>query len=382
MKNRRFAAMALIGTLMLSMTACGSSAKPESTAAAPAAAQTTAAAQAAAPAETTSLDYHTYLTGQYPAIPADGPEVSLTIAHAGAENSGQQTLMNALKATLEEKSGGKFKVTVYPNGQLGSDAEIIASCLKGDIDIAYQSGSTHASQIPETQIFDTPFLFSGLSKEKVQKIVTDSDFRTLYNEANEKAGLVCLMLRSWGSMNLTSNKPVTKLEDFKGLKIRTAQAESRMAIWSAIGANPTPLPFSELYMALQNGTVDAQDNNMENAIVSGAAEVQKYLIPTQSMMPSLDVTINKAKFDAMPAEYQELLKAVCKDLEKYDYDVTDQNEQSFHDRLINEYHLEECELTDDVRKQIKDAAAPAIDTVKKAVGNDAMYECIEKLIAE
>ena len=125
-----------------------------------------------------------------------------------------------------------------------------------------------------------------------------------------------------------------------------------------------------------------QDNNMENAIVSGAAEVQKYLIPTQSMMPSLDVTINKAKFDAMPAEYQELLKAVCKDLEKYDYDVTDQNEQSFHDRLINEYHLEECELTDDVRKQIKDAAAPAIDTVKKAVGNDAMYECIEKLIEE
>ena len=382
MKNRRFAAMALIGTLMLSMTACGSSAKPESTTAAPAAAQTTAAAQAAAPAETASLDYHTYLTGQYPTIPADGPEVTLTIAHAGAENSGQQTLMNALKVTLEEKSGGKFKVTVYPNGQLGSDAEIIASCLKGDIDIAYQSGSTHASQIPETQIFDTPFLFSGLSKEKVQKIVTDSDFRTLYNEANEKAGLVCLMLRSWGSMNLTSNKPVTKLEDFKGLKIRTAQAESRMAIWSAIGANPTPLPFSELYMALQNGTVDAQDNNMENAIVSGAAEVQKYLIPTQSMMPSLDVTINKAKFDAMPAEYQELLKAVCKDLEKYDYDVTDQNEQSFHDRLINEYHLEECELTDDVRKQIKDAAAPAIDTVKKAVGNDAMYECIEKLIEE
>ena len=336
----------------------------------------------AAEASSDAIDYHTYLTGEYPEIPADGPSFALTIAHAGAENSGQQTLMLALKDTLEEKSGGKITVTVYPNGQLGSDAEIIASCLKGDIDIAYQSGSTHSSQVPETQIFDTPFLFSGLDKDTVERIVTDSEFRTLYNEANEKAGLVCLMLRSWGSMNLTSNRPVTSLEDLKGLKIRTAQAESRMAIWSALGANPTPLAFSELYMALQNGTVDAQDNNLENAVVSGAAEVQKYLIPTQSMMPSMDVTMNKAKFDAMPAEYQELLKAVCKDLEKYDYDVSDANEQEYHNQLINEYHLEECELTDEVREQMREAAAPAIDTVKAAVNNDALYDAVEAAKAQ
>ncbi len=359
MKFNRFLAMALSLTMALSAVP--------------------AFAGEAAEAE---LDYHDYLVSEYPEIPEDAPAVALTIAHAAAENSGQNALMNAIKETLEEKTGGKITVTIYPNGQLGSDAEIIASCLQGDIDIAYQSGSTHSSQVPETQIFDTPFLFSGLSKEKVMQIVTDSEFRTMYNEANEKAGLVCLMLRSWGSMNLTSNRAVYGLADLQGLKIRTAQAESRMAIWSAVGANPTPLAFSELYMALQNGTVDAQDNNLENAVVSGAAEVQKYLIPTQSMMPSLDVTMNKAKFDSLPAEYQELLVKVCKDLEKFDYDVADQSEQKFHDQLINEYGLEECELTPEARAEIREAATPAIDVVKAAVGNEALYECIEALIAE
>lgn len=379
MKIRKVCAMAVAGTMLLSLGACGSSTQSTATGTS---AEPNATEAAAAADSSPAIDYHTYLRADYPALSADGQEVALTIAHAGAENSGQQNLMLALKETLEEKSNGKIKVTVYPNGQLGSDAEIIASCLKGDIDIAYQSGSTHSSQVPETQVFDTPFLFAGLNKDTVESIVTDSEFRDMYNEANEKAGLKCLMLRSWGSMNLTSNKPVTKLEDFKGLKIRTAQAESRMAIWTALGANPTPLAFSELYMALQNGTVDAQDNNLENAIVSGAAEVQKYLIPTQSMMPSLDLTMNKAKFDAMPAEYQELLTDVCKDLEKYDYDVTAQNEEKFHDELINNYHLEECQLTDEVRQQMKDAAAPAIETVKAAVSNDAMYAAVEKLIAE
>ncbi|WP_352397424.1 TRAP transporter substrate-binding protein [[Clostridium] aminophilum] len=374
MKLRSVHALIATGSLLFSLAACGSP-QPSNQSS-----QQSAAVQTENASAEPSLDYRKYLSAEYPSLPADGPNISLTIAHAGAENSGQQVLMNALKHTLEEKSNGKISVTVYPNGQLGSDAEIITSCLKGDIDIAYQSGSTHSSQVPETQIFDTPFLFSGLSKDKVMSIITDSEFRDMYNAANEKAGLKCLMLRVWGSMNLTSNRPVSSLSDLQGLKIRTAQAESRMAVWSALGANPTPLAFSELYMALQNGTVDAQDNNLENAVVSGAAEVQKYLIPTQSMMPSLDVCMNKTKFDSMPAEYQKLLLQACKDLEKYDYDVTELDEKHFHDRLINEYHLTECSLTDETRAEMRKAAKPAIDTVKQAVHNDAMYDVLEKLI--
>ena len=172
------------------------------------------------------------------------------------------------------------------------------------------------------------------------------------------------------------------MEDFRGLKIRTAQSESRMAIWSALGANPTPLAFSELYMALQNGTVDAQDNSFENAVTSGAGEVQKYIIPTQSMMPGMDLTMNLAKFESMPQEYQDMIDKISTELLAYDFAVNYESDQKFHEQLINEYGLEECTLTDEVRAQMREAAAPAVESVKNSVGNDAIYETLQKSLEE
>lgn len=376
MKKKVLTSILLVSWLTISLAACGKTTQTDSSQ------NNTGTGSAETSSTSSAAEYSSYLSGAYPEIPSDGPSVALTVAHSAPENSNQQKVMLALKNVLEDKSGGKIKLTIYPNGQLGSDAEVIASCLKGDIDLVYQSGSTHQSQVPETQIFDTPFLFSGVDTDKLYSVISDSEFRDIYNEANEKAGLKCLMLRACNSMNLTSNKEVTSMDDFKGLKIRTAQSESRMAIWRALGANPTPLAFSELYMALQNGTVDAQDNSLENAVTSGAAEVQKYLIPTQSMMPSLDVTMNKAKFDSLPEAYQKLIVTACKDLEKYDFDINISAEQGFRDQLLNEYHLEECELSDEMRQQMKDAAAPAIESVKEAVGNDELYAALDKVLSE
>lgn len=174
--------------------------------------------------------------------------------HAMQESTESHKMLLALKDAVEKYSDGKITITIYPNSQLGSDSEMIASCVAGDMDMVLQCGSTHATFVPETVIFDIPFLFSGYDIEKIESVLTDSKFRDLYNQANEDGGLVCLMLRAGtDSMNLTSNKPVTSMEDLKGLKIRTAQVESRMAVWNALGANPTPMAFNELYMALQNG---------------------------------------------------------------------------------------------------------------------------------
>ncbi len=373
--TKRVSALALAASIAFALTACGGSTASSGTAA-PA-----AGSSAAAPAGGASaLDGAEYLSGDYTPLPADGPTYELTLGHAGAETAFQNQFCNALAAALSYYSNGKINVTVYPNGQLGSDSEIIASVVAGDVDIAYQSGSTHASLVPETQLFDTPFLFSGYDFDKIEAALTNSEFRDLYNAANEKAGLKCLLVCVGGSMNLTSNKPVTSLEDFKGLKIRTAQAESRMAIWSALGANPTPLAFSELYMALQNGTVEAQDNNFENAVTSGAAEVQKYLIPTQSMMPSMDMTMNLDKFNSMPQEYQDLIEKISTELSAYDFDTLHSSDQGFHDQLVGEYGLEECELSDEVRAQMREAAKPAVDSVKAAVGNDAIYDALQKAL--
>ena len=323
-----------------------------------------------------------YLSGDYPEIPADGPEYALTIAHCTGETTDANKMLTDLKNALETYSNGKITVAIYPNGQLGSDAEIIASCVHGDIDFVYQSGSTHASFVPEATIFDTPFLFTGYDFDKIDKVMADSEFRDLYNEANDEAGFACLMLKVCGFMALTSNRPVTSLEELKGLKIRTAQAETRMAVWDALGANPTPLAFSELYMALQNGTVDAQDNLLVTPIISKVAEVQKYLIPTEHIVASMELVMNKGKLESMPEEYQELIRKVCKELEPMDARTDHEKDQSYYDQLVNEYGLEVCEISDEFAEQLKTGAEPAIDTVKKIVDNDALYEALDKALNE
>ena len=395
--GKKVLALGLSVALALGMTACGSSsdsttAEAKTTASA---ADSTAAVANSNTAETNGetsgasfpcsdygLDINCmdFLSGNYPELPADGPTYNFSLAHASSETSDGHLVMLDLKNALEYYSGGKISLTIYPNGQMGSDAEMISSCVAGDIDIVYQSGSTHATFVPETVIFDTPFLFTGYDFEQVEEILLNSEFRDKYNAANEEAGLVCLMLSASQSMNLTSNKAVNSLADLKGLKIRTAQAESRMAVWSALGANPTPLAFSELYMALQNGTVDAQDNLLVTAVVNGLAEQQKYLIPTAHMVAGFDVTMNKDKFYAMPEEYQKFFWQICTELSRMDATVGHTKEAAYYQQLQDEFGLEVCEISDTFAAELKEAVAPAIDQVKSLVNNDEMYETLERLL--
>lgn len=321
-----------------------------------------------------------YLSGNYVTLPADGPTVSLTIGHAMQETTDSHKMMLALKSALEQYSGGKISVTIYPNSQIGSDAEMIASCVAGDVDIVYQSGSTHNTFVPATNLFDVPFLLSGYEKDKIYDIMTDSEFRELYNQANEEAGFVLLMLRAGDSgMNFTANRAASSVADLKGLKIRTAQVENRMALWSALDANPTPMAFSELYMALQNGTVDGQENNLSNTLNSAVYDVNKYLFLTDHSSPSMEMTMNRDKFYAMPQEYQELLTQICKELSRYDWDLSVAMADYYLDCLTKEHGMTACEISDEFRAELKEKAAPVIDKVKATVGNDALYET---LIAE
>lgn len=365
---KKILSLVLACTLALGMAGCGKA--PAASTPAPPAGSTKVELPAAP-------DPATYLTGDYPKLPADGPDVDLTIGHAMQESTQSHKMLLALKDALEQYSDGKIKVTIYPNSQMGSDSEMIASCVAGDMDLVLQSGSTHSTFVPETVIFDTPFLLAGYDVDQIQTALIDSSFRDLYDQANEAGGLVCLMVRAGTeSMNLTTNRSVSSLDDLKGLKIRTAQVESRMEVWRALGANPTPLAFNELYMALQNGTVEAQDNNLSNAVNSALYEVQSHLVPTRHMTPSMDLTMNKETFYSLPQAYQDLLRAICDDMTAYDFQVSTAMEQYYFDVLTKEHGLTVCEISDAFLDTLKQTAAPAAEKAKAAVGNDALYDAL------
>lgn len=238
---KKLISLALTCAMVLSLAACGggNTSTPGGGSASAGGSQTTSI-----PSPAENFDPADYLSGEYTALPADGPSVSLTIAHAMQESTDSHKMLLALKDALEQYSDGKITVTIYPNSQIGSDSEMIASCVAGDVDIVYQTGSTHSTFVPETTLFDVPFLLSGYDKDKIYDVITHSEFRDMYNAANEAGGFKLLMLRAGSDgMDFTANRPASSVADLAGLKIRTAQVEARMALLGGSGRQPHPHGF-------------------------------------------------------------------------------------------------------------------------------------------
>ena len=375
---KKLISLALTCAMVLSLAACGggNTSTPGGGSASAGGSQTTSI-----PSPAENFDPADYLSGEYTALPAEGPSVSLTIAHAMQESTDSHKMLLALKDALEQYSDGKITVTIYPNSQIGSDSEMIASCVAGDVDIVYQTGSTHSTFVPETTLFDVPFLLSGYDKDKIYDVITHSEFRDMYNAANEAGGFKLLMLRAGSDgMDFTANRPASSVADLAGLKIRTAQVEARMALWEALGANPTPMAFSELYMALQNGTVEGQENNLSNTLNTAIYDVNQYLFRTNHSSPSMELTMNKEKFDSLPQEYQDLLTQICDELSRYDWDLSVAMDDYYFDVLTQEHGMTACEISDEFLSELKEKAAPVIEDAKASVGDPALYDTLMSLL--
>lgn len=201
------------------------------------------------------------------------------------------------KEVAEKESDGSITVNLFDNNQLGDDRIVVEGTIFGDIDVAVSSTSPLANMFADFYIFDAPYLFlttedafAGLDGEVGKQILKDM----------EKKGLKGLTFWENGFRNFTNNKIAVKLpEDVKGMKIRTMENEIHLAAWKAFGANPTPMAFTELFTALQQGTVDGQENPL--GIIDGNKfqEVQKYLSMTQHVYTPYIVCMNLAKYNSL-----------------------------------------------------------------------------------
>ncbi len=157
---KKLLSLALACTLTLGLASCGGTGTSTSSNA--------PASSSAVESPAAQFDAASYLSGDYPKLPEDGPAYSLSIGHAMQESTESHKMLLALKDAVEKYSDGKITITIYPNSQLGSDSEMIASCVAGDMDMVLQCGSTPATFVPETVIFDIPFLFSGTIAKKLR----------------------------------------------------------------------------------------------------------------------------------------------------------------------------------------------------------------------
>ncbi len=241
---------------------------------------------------------------------------------AGCDSSGEQTyawalataspedtvtglFANRFAEAVGELSNGEMRIQVYHNSVLGGDTELFESVQCGDIPFVVQNTAPEVSYLPKLALFDLPCIFSEL--DSLHKVLDDENFMSRINEIYISDGYRLLAMADQNFRVMTANRKIQSLSDFQGIKIRTMENSYHLAFWSAIGASPTPLTFSELYVGLEQNTVDAQENPYEVICSSKFYEVQDYVVETNHLPHLLALVTNNDFYLNLSPEEQAII---------------------------------------------------------------------------
>ncbi|HEY3047930.1 MAG TPA: TRAP transporter substrate-binding protein [Polaromonas sp.] len=259
-----------------------------------------------------------------------------TIKFATQNPKGHPLVMGMEKfaALVEAKSGGKIKVNLFPGGVLGGDAPTVSALQGGTIEMASMNSGILASQVKDFEVFDFPFMFAN-SKEA--DAVVDGPFGKMMHAKLDAKGLVGLTYWELGFRNITNSKrAITKVEDIAGLKLRVIPNAINLDWTKALGANPTPLAFPEVYAALEQGAIDGQENPLTVISATKLYEVQKYVTLTNHQYNPQSVLMSKKFWDTLNAAEKKIIADAAVESTAYQ------------------------------RQQAREQAGTALETVKKA----------------
>ncbi|MDR1965405.1 MAG: TRAP transporter substrate-binding protein [Synergistaceae bacterium] len=271
---------------------------------------------------------------------------------------------------VEEITGKKITVDYFGNSQLGVDSELQTQMQAGDIDIvSCQPGQT-TTFVPAVAVYDLPLAFAKYNAAAIDKALNDSPFTKLINEKYGDSKMICLGVLQGATFRvMTSNVRIEKIDDFKGIKIRTMNSPNHLLFWQALGANPTPLAFTELYMSLQQGVVDAQENANDTNLSSNFQEVQKYLVNTKHLLYMNQFLMNKARFEALDPAYQDAIRQAVAKATAEIAPTLGQIDSSNRDKLVAG-GMEELNFDDGFYDEVIKASQPVYAEIRKQVGDD------------
>ncbi|SKA13225.1 tripartite ATP-independent transporter solute receptor, DctP family [Consotaella salsifontis] len=260
---------------------------------------------------------------------------------------------------VEAESGGKFTVQVYPNSVLGGPKEMFVQMQTGDLQMVYGGINTFA-WIDGGEPFEVtalPFLFRDYEH---MKAALDADFfKPIIEKAEEETGIKIVAINGDTTPRglTTTDRPVRKAEDFKGLKIRTASSPTVLKAMTTLGALPQQVPFSELYMALRTGVVDAQENGAMVVDSSSLYEVQKYYIKTDYIRDIETFYAGQDFWDELSPDDQKMIRSAADKAGEYETKLLHEQMSQVYDKLGKSMTV----ITDPDLNDIRDALAGAFD---------------------
>jgi tripartite ATP-independent transporter DctP family solute receptor len=240
------------------------------------------------------------------ALPIFGADFTLKVGTIVTETHPDYIVMhNVFKPLVETNSKGRIAVEIYPHGQLGWDREMTEAVQLGTLEICIPATAAVSGFDPTIQVLDLPYLFEN--KEQAFAAL-DGELGQRINSHLPELGFVNLGYPQNGFRHVTNNvKPIYEPKDLQGLKIRTMQIPAHVDYFKSIGANPTPMSWGELYTAMQQGTVDGQENPIEMIYDGKFVEVQKYTSMTGHFYSATMLLTSKAFMDKLPEDLRKVV---------------------------------------------------------------------------
>ena len=257
---------------------------------------------------------------------SDGDKFTIVAAHSTAETTSFNEILQYFKSEVEEKSDGRVEVVIHPNAQLGADRELIEGVQSGDITLSLHSTAPAVNFVEDVAVFDVPFLFPD--KETARAVMANgTPFYEKIAQSQEEKGFKLLGLHDQGfRMHTLNGKKVEDPADLAGVRLRTMENEYHMETWKTLGANPTPLPFNEVYTALQQGTVDGQENPYELIVSQRFYEQQEYLVQTNHILQTIQIIMNLDFFNNLPENLQALVQETITEAVEVGNDFIDEKD--------------------------------------------------------
>jgi tripartite ATP-independent transporter DctP family solute receptor len=277
--------------------------------------------------------------------------------------------MEVFKSEVARLTKGAVAVELFPGNVLGGAFEQVDQVRTGQIHMSWAGPSFYDRLVPEFNAATLPFAASTASQAFCQ---IDSELGTFLTERASEKGVLVLGWGSNGFRHITNNKrPIKKVDDLKGLKIRTPSGEIFSLTFRAVGANPTPIDIKELYQALQQGVVDGQENPYDNMWVRKFHEVQKYLSNSGHFYDWVAYFMHKPTFDALKPDQQKAVREAMFTAVSYQRALAERENNEALGKLVKG-GMKYDELSKEELGKFREAVRPVWDRIRERIGSKAV----------
>lgn len=275
-----------------------------------------------------------------------------------------------IETEINKRSDDRIDAKLYGGGALGGDREVAESIALGDVQLTTMSTSPLVPFVKELAVFDIPYVFPKDIDEQKQ-VLLDSEFSKGLAQYMEPKGFRLAGFFNAGFRQLTtSNVAVHNVEDIEKAKLRIRVQENpyHIEMWKLLGAAPTPMAYTELYGALQQGVVDGQENPYLNILSGKFFEVQKYMTETNHILLANLILMDDAWYKGLPEDLQQVVDGVLNDAIEHQWDAQDKALSVQRAEIAK--HMEIIELSPEQVGEFRTRTAPMIHEIRSAVGDE------------